>query len=223
MPNQTLIDTMLSGQKVRQGEEPSTSPESKRDWLDRLFLGGLRVAEAVGIGGTPLKLYNDVVQRGRRDPITEKDFPPDELAGYRQIIERKGGTEGHIDYPDYKGTNVPQANLGGFNYKDGEITDKYDFNTNRGGPYEKYLAARLLESVINPVGMAASIGRRIVPPGAGVPVRIKLEQEVPPGLAQDAQAPDDSPRPDGQSPYPEMRGQPSQALINAMLQGQAAR
>jgi hypothetical protein len=155
------------------------SPRGERDWLDKLFLTGLRGAEAVGIGGTPLKLYNDVVQRGRREPITERDFAPQDLDAYRAIIAKKGAPEGHVDYPDYgDNTGSLRAALGGFNYKGDEITDNYDFNTDRGSPGEgQNLALRALVALVNPVGMASYIGRKTVPPGAGVPVRINLGQQ----------------------------------------------
>lgn len=133
------------------------------------------------MGGTPLKLYNDVVQRGRREPITEKDFVPEELEAYRAIIAKKGAPEGHVDYPDY-GDNAAalRTALGGFNYKGDEVTDQYDFNTNRGGGNaEKYLPLRMVAALVNPIGMAAYIGRKTVPPGAGVPVHLNLAKQPP--------------------------------------------
>ncbi len=152
------------------------------DFLDRAFLDSLRVAESVGVGGTPLKLYNDVIQRGRTEPITEGDFPPEELNALRQIIERKiqssGATEGQIDYPDYEGTDLSPAALGGFQYQSSPegiaITDRYDFNTERGDVNDNSLGKRLLAALVAQKAYASHLGRRFIPPGKGVDVRINL-------------------------------------------------
>ena len=165
---------------AKAGAEPSGQRSSQFDWLDKGFLSVLRGAEGLGISGTPLKLFNDVVQRERKEPITERDFSPEELSGFRQMIAAKGTPSGHIDYDDYKATDVSPASIGGFNYETGQdgatnITDTYDFNTNRGHPVEKELWARLLTSVAYPPAFAATIGRKAVPPGTGVPVRMRLD------------------------------------------------
>lgn len=154
------------------------------DWLDKLFLGGLSGAEWLGLGGTPLKLYNDVIQRGRKEPITEKDFPHRELAAYRDLVLKKardtGRSEGNIDYPDYVGTGLPQGSLGGFRYRvtdDGNvaITDRYDFNANRGAPTDQNMAVRALGALFAPMHAAAAVGRKVAPSGKGVPVNMLID------------------------------------------------
>lgn len=159
-------------------------PEQQRDWIDSIFLGGLSLAERAGFGGTPLKLYNDVVQRGRTEPITERDFSRDELNAYRDMVLSKylqtGNPTGAIDYPDYRGVPVPQGNLGGFRYNVAPdqgvtISDTYDFNTNRAGAYDRNALVRLLASVVAPYRAAAGIGRITKPPGTGVPVQLNIQ------------------------------------------------
>jgi len=155
----------------------------KVDHLDRVLLAAMRGIEGMGAADTPTKLYNDVVQRGRREPITERDFEPDELAALREVVHRKGGSKGHIDYPDYQGSsNAPVNALGGFDYEMDpqggiDITDRYDFNTDRAPPYEDNLAYRLARMLLVPRDAAASIGRRVVPPGTGPDVRLRIPAE----------------------------------------------
>lgn len=166
--------------------------------LETSFLGGLNLAQNQGFGGTALRLYNDVVQRGRTDPITEKDFGKDELKAYKALVLHKvmktGDVEGKIDYPDYESfrssrpkTDIPDSNvLGGFRYSydpskgSVSIADRYGFNTNRGGTsgLDDYMASELLGAFANPRGLAAHIGRKVAPKDdqhPGLPVQINIE------------------------------------------------
>jgi hypothetical protein len=155
----------------------------KVDRLDRALLAAMRGLESVGAVDTPLRLFNDVVQRGRREPITERDFEPDEINALREIVHRKGGTSGTIDYPDYGDSDAaPKNALGGFKYEVDpqggiDIADRYDFNTDRASPYEDNLAYRLARMLLVPRDAAASIGRRTVPPGTGPDVRLRIPGE----------------------------------------------
>ncbi len=153
------------------------------DLIDRSFLRAVALAERFGFGGTPMRLYNDVVQRGRTDPITEKDFTDEERAAFRRMIidkwMRTGERQGSIDYPDYRGSGASENSIGGFRYAvDGHgnivATDKYDFNTNRGHSHDRAYSLRAIASFVNPRGMAAQIGRQVVPPNRGVDVRLNL-------------------------------------------------
>lgn len=163
--------------------------------VQRGFLAMMRGAENIGAAGTSLKMYNDIIQRGRTAPITEADFSPDELGAIREMVKNKmaitGQPVGHIDYRDYPGGNLMVADrskasgeimntLGGFNYDAGNgnirVSDTYDFNANRGGAGEGSQAAQLLGAILYPRNLAASIGRQILPStsGSGVPVSISI-------------------------------------------------
>ncbi len=155
----------------------------------------MRGMQDIGAAGTSLKLYNDVIQRARTTPITERDFTADELGAIRDMIRNKmavtGQPSGHIDYRDYPGGNLLVADrskaagevmntLGGFDYSKNNgninVTDKYDFNANRGGVEDKSQLAQLLAMGFSPRNLAASIGRKILPDtgGRGVPVNIAI-------------------------------------------------
>lgn len=157
-------------------------PVSGLSGVERTFMAALRTAESAGVGGTAVRLYNDIMQRGRTKPITEGDFSADERQKLRDLVIKtaKGKTEGKVDYKDYPGSGVDSNILGGFKYqiKDGtvHIEDTYDFNANRADGYEDNLFVQALAFVGNPRGLAASIGRKKLSDlsGKGIPVRIKL-------------------------------------------------
>jgi hypothetical protein len=158
--------------------------------VQKAFLSLLSGAEKVGVGGTPLKIYNDVVQRGRTSPITEADLSQAEREALLRLVRGKaeatGSRSGSIDYPDYAkyGNGLSENLLGGFRYSLGDdgaanVSDVYDFNANRAGPpIENNQAMQAFAVLANPRGLAAQIGRKIVPDtsGRGVPVQIKLSQ-----------------------------------------------
>lgn len=151
--------------------------------IQSAFLGMLRGAEnVVPLHNTATRLFNDVVQRGRVQPVTERDFSKDELSKFEGMVRRHsadtGLREGKIDYPDYVRYQGPDSQiLGGFQYSvgnNGDITikDTYDFNRNRAEHGDDNRALQALAMIVNPRGLAAKIGRDVVPdvPGRGIPV-----------------------------------------------------
>jgi hypothetical protein len=165
---------------------PSSDEEfdTKFSLIEKAFMGGLRAIESAGFGGAPLKLYNDVVQRGRTAPITREDIQPHDAANLLDIVNRKiaatGQASGSIDYRDYGNSPVSQNLLGGFRYDASgdkvRISDTYDFNRNRDDGWGENRLAQALSALANPRGLAASIGRKIAPDGRGVPVIIDLDK-----------------------------------------------
>ena len=109
---------------------------------------------------------------GNRDPITEKDFTPEELAGMQSVIgqAQSRGSTGDVQYKDYRaftGENSrPEYNpqiaaktaLGRFNYAqnpDGtlRVTDRYDFaNEARNPAVQAY-------QQMNPVERALTVAK----------------------------------------------------------------
>lgn len=107
---------------------------------------------------------------GNRQPITEKDFTQEELAGIQAVIDQsqKRGSKGDVQYKDYSaftGVNArPEYNpqiaaktaLGRFNYTqnpDGStvVTDRYDFsNPERQASVDAY-------AKMNPVTRAMTV------------------------------------------------------------------
>jgi hypothetical protein len=154
--------------------------------LENALLGILRGYEANVDNGTPLKLYNDVVQRGRKEPISEKDLTPAELKKLGGAVRKKGGAVGSFDYPDYR-ANMPTSHdlshtLGGFQYEiddDANVTvrDTYDFNTAKGSPTDNDLAMQIFSFLFEPRALAAAAGRKVAPPGKGLPVNIHIPAE----------------------------------------------
>ncbi|NLS19907.1 lytic transglycosylase domain-containing protein [Rhizobium sp. P40RR-XXII] len=160
-------------------EEDTASPFDQLSTVERSFLTSLRYAEDMGAGGTALKLYNDVIQRGRKDPITENDLSVDERQKLKALVLSKGKDSGSIDYKDYRGTGIDSNILGGFKYhvKDGvvHIDDTYDFNSDRAEAGDDNVFIQAAGAVANPRGLASVIGRKIAPnTKAGIPVRIIL-------------------------------------------------
>jgi len=192
------------------------------------FLSGL---EGVGFGGPSLRIFNDVIGRGRRQPITERDFHERDLADLNELVlqeytrtgKRKGNiaprgeyAEGSYDFLDYP---RPRTYLGGFKYEiDDEgnilVRDKYDFNKAKGGESERSSSfevrypAQELAAQAPEAGFAASIGRHVLPDtsGKGVPVKIRIPKGAVPG--------DES--------SDEFRRPPPGGLLNALKGGFAA-
>ncbi|NTF54424.1 hypothetical protein G6L12_05885 [Agrobacterium rhizogenes] len=178
----------MSGQPVdvRPDVKKNSTPDqgspdlSKLSSVERGFLGALSTAESAGIGGTKLKLYNDIIQRGRTAPITENDLQPDEQEKLKALVLKQGKTEGKIDYKDYIGSGMPEDILGGFRYKveNGavHITDTYDFNKSKGSSWDDNTLVQALGAFTSPKNLAAAIGRKIAPDSKpGVPVKIILK------------------------------------------------
>ncbi len=167
---------------VKKNSTPDqNSPDlSSLSSVERGFLGALSAAESAGIGGTKLKLYNDIIQRGRTSPITENDLQPDEQEKLKALVLKQGKPEGKIDYKDYVGSGMPEDILGGFRYKVDNgvvhITDTYDFNKAKGGSWDDNSLVQALAAFTSPKNLAAEIGRKIAPDSKpGVPVRITLK------------------------------------------------
>jgi soluble lytic murein transglycosylase-like protein len=182
------VSRWMSGQPVdaqpdvKKNSTPDQgSPDlSNLSSVERGFLGALSTAESAGIGGTKLKLYNDIIQRGRTAPITENDLQPDEQEKLKALVLKQGKTEGKIDYKDYVGSGMPEDILGGFRYKveNGavHITDTYDFNKSKGGSWDDNSLVQALGAFTSPKNLAAAIGRKIAPDSKpGVPVKIILK------------------------------------------------
>lgn len=160
--------------------------------VQRSMLGVLSLAEKVGAPHqTAIKLYNDVVQRGRTAPISENDLSQNERGQLRALVEGHAKSlnvrEGRVDYPDYGkfSPDLDQNILGGFRYAIGDggdinIQDTYDFNANRADQRETSIGLQALALLANPRGLAAQIGRQIIPDtgGRGVPVNIRLQRPL---------------------------------------------
>ena len=188
--------------------DPFVSPPAKPTYLlpvdhdpfvERGFLGALDLAERAGLGGTSLRLYNDLVAKGRRTSVTERDFSPAELATFRQLAttarDKSGKATGVVGpeiYDDLmmQGGRPDYNMIGGFAYEtapDGGVVihDTYDFNLDRAGKPGIEGQGGLFQAITSPVGMAASIGRKRLPDSSGgVPINIRIP---PPAPAPDKQ------------------------------------
>jgi hypothetical protein len=160
--------------------------------VEKLYLSAFNQLEKLGVGGTALRIYNDIVQRGRTDPVTENDFNEDELKRLKTIIQEKiskdGKTTGSFDYKNYLGSSDSgvidsfRNILGGFKYKvedDGTIvvTDTYDFNKLvRTSKLDNHPVVQAILGPINPVGLATHIARKKISAESrkGVPVEIRI-------------------------------------------------
>lgn len=183
-----LEDTLLpEGQtkiapEIQEAMQPTSKKENELSGVERTFLNALSGAESAGLGGTAVRLYNDIIQRGRTAPITEADFSVEEQTALRDVVLRdaNGKMKGKIDYKDYRTGEFDHNILGGFSYeiKNGEIIidDVYDFNADRADGTEDNVFVQALATVANPRGLAASIGRKKLSDlsGKSVPVKIRL-------------------------------------------------
>jgi len=152
----------------------------------KALLFALDKAEKIGVGGTAVRLYNDVIQRGRTEAITAKDLNSSELDGLKEIVlakaQKTGQQSGVIDYKDYN-SKLDSNILGGFKYKIQNnkliVDDVYDFNANRADKFEDNRFMQGVAFLANPRGLAAGIGRKRVSDtsGKGVPVKIELNLE----------------------------------------------
>lgn len=133
---------------------------------------------------TPVKLFADTMM-GSLLPITEKDFTPDELAEMAKLLQTS--PKGVTDYRQYGDTQPGFLSLltakgrvvdslGRFNAEiDPEgatITDQYDFNPT-------YTKENPLVQALQGLGTGGfsalhSLGERIVPPGQGRMVNIRM-------------------------------------------------
>jgi hypothetical protein len=143
------------------------------------------------------RVYLSTVLDRNMEPLTAKDFNPQELAAIQKLVQQKGGQSGAIKYADYpvpkegesatarplSGKDFPYENirttLGQFTYKldpktkQYQISDVYDFNAK---PLTKDVvqgdyAARF---AISPYLMARAYGQNVVPVGQGRQVNIAI-------------------------------------------------
>ena len=146
---------------------------------------------------TSAQIFLKSVQ-GDRNPITEKNFSPQELATIKELIRLKGGDAGDIQYSDYnnlaeamkKRGQMPvsitpgllsmgdtlgniQTTLGRFKYaRDANgnyiVQDAYDFNAPKSNEPQEPAAAS------GPYGLIREYAGAKMPPGRGRPINIKL-------------------------------------------------
>lgn len=142
---------------------------------------------------TPSKLFYDSVLRGKKEPITERDFSDTELQAMRGLVGTK--PEGSIGYGDYgqtpfeqpgvPGLATPQGrvanSLGQFNYKaDPEginISDNYDFNPTFST--ENPMVQALSAAGTGGFSALHRLGEKFLPEGQGRPVNIRLQTRWP--------------------------------------------
>lgn len=136
--------------------------------------------------------------QGNRDPITEGNFSPEELAAIREMVRLKGGDVGAIQYEDYHAlakmlrergqiplSTLPsvlsmgdplgnvQTTLGRFKYvRDANgnlvVQDTYDFNPPQEGPPQEQ------SSGFGPYALIRGYAGEKIPPGYGRQVKINL-------------------------------------------------
>lgn len=137
--------------------------------------------------------------QGRREPITEQNFTPDERRLMRQLVESKGAPEGAVTYEDYYkhaqglrnqnqhvSSTMPsvfslgdaygnvQTTLGQFRYKKGkngniQVSDNYDFN-----PHSHGGATSEAVAATGPYNALRMYAGEKMPPGTGRAVRLNL-------------------------------------------------
>lgn len=148
-------------------------------------MGGRRLSDLLP---TPARLFLESMG-GKRDPITEADFSPEELEAIRQLVEQPKTVKG-VGYQDYDPSMLEQPGLAGlltprgrvanslgqFQYRKGPegttVTDKYDFNPT----YKDESALIQALSALGTGGFSPlhTLGEYLMPPGKGRDVRIKL-------------------------------------------------
>ena len=151
---------------------------------------------------TSARTFLETVQ-GNRNPITEGNFSPEELAAIREMILLKGGKAGDIQYEDYRALGkamrergqIPtsmspsllsmgdplgnvQTTLGRFKYaRDANgnlvVQDTYDFN-----PIYSDGSMQEAQSgdygALSPYGLVRNYAGEKIPPGYGRQVKINL-------------------------------------------------
>lgn len=139
--------------------------------------------ESLGIGGKKLQLFNRALNND--SPITETDFEKSNLDQFKSIVLSKakqtGKSKGVISNKDYIGSSLDRGIIGRFNWEiigdDIVITDTYDFNKVELSEDTDNAIIEVLGSVFAPGQMAASIGRKLLPEGKGLPIKIKIPKD----------------------------------------------
>jgi hypothetical protein len=146
---------------------------------------------------TAARVFLESMQ-GKRDPITEADFSPEELKQIRQLIDSTEG-RGSVQYPDYvdlmkkqpgvTASYLPsllsiadplgnlQTTLGRFKYvrdADGTLRaiDNYDFNPLKTDASSTFGESR--SGMLGPYNMLRAYAGEKLPPGTGRRVNINL-------------------------------------------------
>ena len=152
------------------------------------------------------KIYLDTFGfRGRRDPVTAEYFNPEEQKAIADLIAKKGGQKGSIQYKDYgfesrktKPSNIISGqvdpyisvnkSLGQFNYEldpktnSYRVTDQYDFNPMvdvRGRQVSSDFMGDYLSDVPGLYNKARIYAGRHMPPGTGRKVDFMVPAQVP--------------------------------------------
>ncbi len=173
---------------------PLTTPE-------KILLWTLRKAEDVGYGGTMVKWYNDAVQKGRKEPFTEKDFTPENLSLLEKYVRDKaaktGKNSGSITYNDYpygKGKEKEgqyddiSLTLGQFKWKIDEdgtihIDDQYNFNLGTVPDRTDRMSEEISQLFFNQYDMANDIGAKVLgetgygDKDLGTPIKIRIKKK----------------------------------------------
>lgn len=155
------------------------------DTVDKVFLLGTRIYDALGVANTAQKLFVDAVAKGRKETITENDLTQEDISVFKKLIQTKvaetGKSSGSIGYGDYKGEGISDRYniLGQFKYSvdeqgNIEIDDSYDFN--RGGAW-KHIAGlttteKLKRMLQDPEDYGNYVGQKSMT--NGIPVKIKI-------------------------------------------------
>jgi hypothetical protein len=150
---------------------------------------------------TSARMLLETVQ-GKKTPITESNFSPEEMDVMRQLADLKGGDKGSINYADYvalakemnKQGKVPasmspglfsmadpmgnvQTTLGQFRYQRDpkgnlQIVDEYDFNPPNPNAMQEARTGDY--GAFGPYGLIRDYAGEKIPPGFGRSVRVNL-------------------------------------------------
>jgi hypothetical protein len=149
--------------------------------------GGI-MPSVMGALPTPARLYLESIVGGKRGPITEQDFTPEELGAIRRMVDQQKESQGGIDYGAYQDRDQPGLSslgspagrvansLGQFTYqRDPEgttVSDNYDFNP----MYSEQPALIKALSMLSTLGWSGAhmLGESVLPPGSGRPVSIRF-------------------------------------------------
>ena len=131
--------------------------------------------------------------QGNRNPITENNFSPKQLAALKELIVLKGGDSGDIQYKDYTALGKKmneqtlmgdelgafKTTLGRFKYaKDANgnfvVQDTYDFNPLGELPKNEINTGEYVAS--GPYGWLREYAGKKIPPGYGRSVKINLKR-----------------------------------------------
>lgn len=170
-------------------------------WTDPLVSGGVSAAASLFPDMTNVRILNETLNKGSKEPITAKDFAPEELDIIKRLVEFKGGDKGSVTYPDYLafldaeraagrigdvGTRLPslfsvqspygqvQTTLGQFGFKVHPKTKEVSITD----AYDFNPAAQGVNSEVvagsGPYAMIRDLAGRKIPPGTGRVVDVRF-------------------------------------------------